>query len=388
MVWRRLNQQLTARRGGAPFWALSLIILVWVVGRILWVSYTPEWPQHVAAHWAMIDYGDRAIAALPKLRKDPKTDEVTAAAAAVSAIRYDLTRHGQIVSSYAVRTAAADILKADSVDAAESAEGELFHNHSTEISAAPAGDVVGIAIRDVSNATAIYPHDVAIEQQETRFSNYSWLNLRSSNGQRDAFDQLPLSMAAKGRDWTGQSGTIFAYRISDDPQKQIAVYGRLSSALDISGESQVAIGVQYRPSAQLPVDFHIEREYSLNSSENGQTAFFVTSGLSKQLSTGEMIIDGFLQAGGKIGVRDSHFYDASLLLRHQTTLKRNSQLLVGAGAWAKGNGVSSRVAIGPHISLSMSAGTAAANISLAWQHQITGDGVSENGAMITISSGF
>lgn len=202
-----------------------------------------------------------------------------------------------------------------------------------------------------------------------RWSGSAWLLARGDLGQP--------SLAPGGTLGGSQAGGRLLYRLD----RHWSLSARAYLPLRRPQGAEVAVGVDWRPFASIPLSLLAERRQAIEN--EGRSAFSITAygGFSHALGS-RFRIDGYAQAGF-VGLR-SHdaFVDGSL--RTVATLGRFE---VGAGAWGAAQPGASRIDVGPSVSYRLPT-RSAVRIEADWRFRIVGDARPASGPALVLAADF
>jgi hypothetical protein len=203
-----------------------------------------------------------------------------------------------------------------------------------------------------------------------RWSGSAWLLARDDFGQP--------SLAPGGTLGGSQAGGRLLYRLD----RHWSLSARAYLPLRRPAGAEIAVGVDWRPFASIPVSLLAERRQAIGN--EGRSAFSVTAygGFSRAIGKG-FRVDGYAQAG-VVGLRSRDaFVDGSV--RAVATLGR---LEVGGGAWGAAQPGASRFDVGPSISYRLPLARTAVRIEADWRVRIAGDANPSSGPALVLATDF
>ena len=148
------------------------------------------------------------------------------------------------------------------------------------------------------------------------------------------------------------------------------------------GGAEAAAGLDWQPSARLPVHVLAERRQALGG--EGRSAFGLTlyGGLSRDLPRG-FRINAYGQAG-LVGLRARDpFADGSV--RVSAPL---GPIEIGGGAWAAAQPGAARVDAGPSVSWRLPGRAAAIRLQADWRFRLAGEAAPGSGPALTLAADF
>lgn len=167
---------------------------------------------------------------------------------------------------------------------------------------------------------------------------------------------------------------------------RLAVTGRLSVAHSLPSERELAAGLKWRPSLDIPVSVIAERRFRQDRPD--AVAFFASGGWSDARLPLQFRLDGFGQAGVVSGSSGGVFVDAMLQARRPVGKIGPVGLSVGAGAWAGGQDEVLRVDMGPSVAADVPLAGAQVRLEASWRLRVAGNAPPGNGPAITLSTSF
>ena len=162
----------------------------------------------------------------------------------------------------------------------------------------------------------------------------------------------------------------------------MSLSGRAYLPLRRTSQAEVAAGIDWQPSARLPV--HIVAERRQNVGGAGRSAFALTAygGVSGRLPAG-LRGEAYVQAG-VVGTRSRDlFVDVSA--RVSAPL---GPVEIGGSVWGAAQPGASRLDAGPHISYRLPVRDANIRVQADWRFRIAGDAAPGSGPALTIGMDF
>ncbi len=221
------------------------------------------------------------------------------------------------------------------------------------------------------------------EQAGSRWSMDAWLLLRRGG--------VGLPAGALGPSYgASQAGAVLRYRLALGSPHKPSLYLRASSAIGTMREQEVALGLSARPVARLPLVTAVEARISRRpgSSEVRPAALAITE--IPPLHLGATLRAEVYGQGGYVGgSQPTAFADGQVRLDRSLAHFNLAELRAGAGAWAGAQKGSSRVDMGPGITIGAPVSrTASMRLALDWRFRVAGNAAPESGPALTLSAGF
>ena len=206
-----------------------------------------------------------------------------------------------------------------------------------------------------------------------RWSGSAWLLLRRDGG---------ASLAPGGVLGGSQAGARVAYRINDDIRSPLALSVRAYVPLRRPSGAEAAVGLDWQPSASIPVRLLVERRQRLG--RDGRSAFAITAyGGGAVGLGGGWRLEGYGQAG-IVGARSRDvFVDGSARV-----LRSLGPVEVGGALWGAAQPNAARVDAGPQLALPFRAAGASLRLSAEYRFRIAGDARPASGPALTLGVDF
>ena len=211
----------------------------------------------------------------------------------------------------------------------------------------------------------------------SRLSVSAWAFVRGGGGPQ---------LAPGGTLGGSQMGGRFSYRLNGNPARPLSLSGRLYSPLNRPQAAEVALGVEWKPVAAVPVRLLAERRQALG--QEGKSAFSVLAhgGVADLKLAGPLRVNAYAQAG-IVGLRSRDlFADGSAVVG--LPLDDRGILAVGAGAWAAAQPGTSRLDVGPSLSVRVPVADRSIRVSADWRVRIKGKASPGSGPALTIGTDF
>ncbi|WP_339826762.1 hypothetical protein [uncultured Parasphingorhabdus sp.] len=230
--------------------------------------------------------------------------------------------------------------------------------------------------------------NLAAKQGGNGLQGYAWVFARQVSPRGEPQSRGGGSIISNGQYGGSQAGVILSYPILAKPDPEIAVYGRLTTALAPLAQEEAALGVRLRPVQALPFSIHAEKRLDADSGGDRGTAFYIAGGTGPDPIIENILLETYGQAGYVLGEYDSYFFDGSATLQRPVAGSGRKKLYFGAGVWAGGERKITRLDIGPRAEIRVPVGATSARLSVDWRVRVAGNARPENGLAITVSTGF
>jgi hypothetical protein len=209
-------------------------------------------------------------------------------------------------------------------------------------------------------------------------AGYTYSFWRFANGSSNAL--------APGAQYGGsQSGIILTVDPFGDPKQGVAVLAR--GAITPNGkEKELALGLRWKPLANIPVSLTAERRFQANAPDRFAT--YLAGGIDARPVIGKLKADGFAQAGFVSGKDGGGFFDVQAKLTHPLTHIRDTPITIGVGSRAGGQRDVARLDVGPTIGTHIAVAKTLVIVQLDWRMRIAGNARPKDGLALTLSSGF
>lgn len=223
---------------------------------------------------------------------------------------------------------------------------------------------------------------------------------RSGKSAKRPFDIYAYSFWRRGSAQTGtlgngQYGGSQSALITDVPllrfgadrnTARLALTGRLAVAHGAPRERELAAGLKWRPSIDIPVNISVERRFRQDRPD--AFAVFVAGGQSQIVLPLKFRLDGYGQAGVVSGKLGGAFADMMLQARRPVGRVGPANVIVGAGAWAGGQDKVLRVDVGPSVAAVVPVAGAQFRLEASWRLRVAGNADPGNGPAVSLSTSF
>jgi len=210
-------------------------------------------------------------------------------------------------------------------------------------------------------------------QSARRWSGSAWLLARGDGA---------AALAPGGTLGGSQAGARLLYRINGDAARPLSLSGRVYVPLRRMAGSEAALGLDWRPSAIVPIHLLVERRQRLG--REGRSAFSATiyGGGSADLGRGWRL-DGYAQAG-VVGTRSRDaFVDGSARVSRAL-----GPIEAGAAVWGAAQPGAARLDFGPHVTAPIQTRGATLRLSAEYRFRIMGDARPATGPALTLGVDF
>jgi hypothetical protein len=202
-----------------------------------------------------------------------------------------------------------------------------------------------------------------------RWSGSAWLLARGNGG---------AALAPGGTLGGSQAGARLLYRLGGDAARPLSLSGRVYMPLRRTRGAEAALGLDWRPSAAVPIHLLIERRQRLGREGRSAFSFTAHGGSSADLGRGWRL-DGYAQAG-IVGTRSRDaFVDGSARVSRPF-----GPIEAGAAVWGAAQPGAARLDAGPHVTLPIRTRGTALRLSAEYRFRITGDARPASGPALTL----
>lgn len=231
-----------------------------------------------------------------------------------------------------------------------------------------------IATAAIGNPLVPLTASAAAVSRPSRWSGSAWLFAREGSGPQ---------LATGGTLGGSQAGARLLYRLDDDPARPLSISARVSGPLESRG-AEAALGIEYKPSATLPVHILVERRQALQREGRSAFALLAYGGILDRKLAGPVLLDAYAQAG-MVGLNSRDlFADGAARI----SIAPAENLKIGGGLWAAAQPGVARIDIGPQASIRLPLRRASVSLSAEWRLRIAGDATPASGPAVTLSTGF
>jgi len=223
-------------------------------------------------------------------------------------------------------------------------------------------------------------HPASASRRAPRWSGSIWLFARPEDGRS--------GLAAAGQLGGSQAGARMAYRLTDPETGSLALAARLSSPLRDRDGAEAALGLDWRPVAEVPFRLSAERRIAIGPDGRDAWSLYAAGGFWRGGLPAELEMDGYGQAG-VVGARSRDlFADGALRIGRAIPLANGKRLVLGGGAWGAAQPGVSRIDIGPRVALSLPLAGTTVTGAVDWRIRVAGHASPDSGAAFTIATDF
>lgn len=213
----------------------------------------------------------------------------------------------------------------------------------------------------------------ALPPRGSRWSGSGWLLLRREAGGR--------ALAPGGTLGGSQAGLRLLYRLNDDPARALSISARVYLPLRRADGAEVAIGLNWQPAPELPLQLLAERRQAIG--DDGRSAFALTLHGGHSARLAGLRIDAYGQAG-IVGLRSRDlFADGALRVAAPA-----GPVELGGGLWGSVQPGAARLDAGPQVVLPLRAARAGLRLAAEYRFRIAGDAAPGSGPVLTLGTGF
>lgn len=210
---------------------------------------------------------------------------------------------------------------------------------------------------------------------ERRLRGSAWLFVRD--------DVAGQALAPGGTLGGSQAGLRLTYRVNNDTGRPVSLSARTYLPLARPAGAEVAVGVDWRPVASLPVHILAERREAIGREGRSDFSLMVHGGIDRPLARGRLRLEAYGQAG-VVGTRRGDLF-ADGAARLTTAL---GPLQLGGGVWGGAQPGAERLDVGPHASLQVPVADQRIRISAEWRFRVAGDAAPQSGPAVTLATDF
>ena len=186
-----------------------------------------------------------------------------------------------------------------------------------------------------------------------------------------------------------QAGLIATYRLGEKNTAP-AILARVSSDIDSFRNSELALGLRWRPFEKIPLSLTAEQRFR-NGSPDAFAAYFAGGYEAKRLPFKTRLLvygqAGFVVAG-KGKRKRNYFYDGNASIERQIVSRGKAKLSIGAGAWAGGQRGVNRVDVGPTAAIDFGFAQTDFRLSADYRFRATGNASPKSGPAVTLSASY
>lgn len=170
-----------------------------------------------------------------------------------------------------------------------------------------------------------------------------------------------------------------------DPARRLAVYGRVSSALEQPG-AEAAFGLDWRPTP-LPVHLIAEQRVPIDRGRGGPTLGVIGGQGPSRLIAG-FTLESYGEAGVILRDGGVGFADGAARVSHGVARLRRVALTLGGGIWGAVQPGARRLDIGPTLVADVPVAARHLRLSVDWRARVTGNARPASGPALTLGADF
>ena len=204
----------------------------------------------------------------------------------------------------------------------------------------------------------------------SRWFGSAWLLARDGRGR--------AVLAPGGTLGGSQAGARLLYRVGTG----VSLSGRGYLPLRRTAEAEIAAGIDWQPSARLPIHVLAERRQDIGGAGRSAFALTVYGGVSGGLPAG---LRG--EAYGQAGIVGTRSRDLVVDATARVSLPVG-RVEVGGSAWGAAQPGAARLDAGPHVAYRLPVEGANLRIQADWRFRIAGDAAPGSGPALTVGLDF
>lgn len=188
-----------------------------------------------------------------------------------------------------------------------------------------------------------------------------------------------------GRLGGSQAGLRLDYDLMPASASRVAMYSRLSSALNRPASPEGAVGLAWQPARSVPLTIAAERRVALGEGARDANAVFAVGGFGPRPVLGKVEAEAYAQAGIVGFNQRDLFADGKLSLLapvSRTPVRTGISLSGGAQPQVE------RLDLGPEVQLRLPLPRAASRLSIEWRERVAGQASPSSGLAVTLGGDF
>lgn len=186
-----------------------------------------------------------------------------------------------------------------------------------------------------------------------------------------------------------QSGAMLRYRLGDGRADSPLLFARASRALVDGGETELGLGLGWRPLASLPIAAYADLR--VTDGQGGRlvrpAAYLVTEFAPWRIDE-RIEAEAYLQAGYVAGDFATPFVDGQARIERRMARFGDAELRLGPASWGGAQDGAARLDLGPSASLRFAIRDVPVRLSVDYRFRVAGEAEPGSGAAVTIVSGF
>ncbi len=186
-----------------------------------------------------------------------------------------------------------------------------------------------------------------------------------------------------------QGGVRLDYRLWRAGTRSLALYGRVTRALERPFAEQAALGLALRPAEGVPMTLHAERRQRLGAGGRSGFTLFAAGGIGPRPIAPAIDLEGYVQAG-VVGLPGAAgFADGRMALGYRLTPRAQAaDLAVGIAVSGGAQPGAARLDIGPELRLRLPVAGGHLRLSAEWRQRIGGAARPASGPALALVADF
>lgn len=383
------------RGTGAPLRIFFLVSMIWILGRVAWGSDITYDPMISSTGHADPEHSIIAgVLAMDPIVRTPQRVYADWPKEQVKLTRFDFIAIDGPTSEY-LRSWTALSLTRNGLTSNQANRNNVSIPHTAAVNLARNNFVL-------PERCCGYPNDEMPQNKAVRslgrnqklgifgpnLSAYFWLFARSGSsiGLTNPFG---TALQPSGSQYGGsQAGGILTYRLVGNQSRNLSAYSRISSALAVKGQGEVAIGAKIKPIKGLPISIYAESRIRESTSDRHAEAVFVAGGSGPDEIMHNAFLETYGQAGYVFQKNGSYFFDGSASIQKKLMGAGAGQISLGGAVWAGGQEGANRLDMGPRVNIDVPFGDSNIRASVDWRQRVAGNAEPDSGLAVSLSTGF
>lgn len=263
---------------------------------------------------------------------------------------------------------------------AASPSSPFLRGREPDAAFAPAREVASATSPSGAGSLAAPALTAWVAGRDSPWSLSAWMLWRPDGGASLA--QAPLLGGSQG-------GVRLDYRLWRAGTRSLALYGRLTRALERPFAEEAALGLALRPVEGVPVTLHAERRQRLGAGGRSGFALFAAGGIGPQPVAAAVELEGYAQAG-VVGLPGAAgFADGRMTLGYRLTPPaRTADLVVGVAVSGSAQPGAARLDVGPELRLRLPVAGGHLRLSAEWRQRVAGSARPASGPALALVADF
>lgn len=374
------------RGDGRPLRFVALVISAWIAGRIWMLA--PLYPP------ASLDKNAQQVAVISltsaKMRNEPASTMPHAAAVKASGAAPWIVTAPRQTGGAQPEPAPTLGWQTVALDAVLSANLGYYRRKVT-LAGYASGDATGsgngLSAVQQGELLASFPAGKLPTSDTARWSGSAWAFWRPATGATGTAGGGQLSPTLGG----SQAGLRIDWRPFANAPRDLALYGRLSSALARPAAAEAAVGIGLKPIDTVPVRIAVEQRLAASPGGRTAAAAYVAGGGANRIAAVGIDAEAYVQAGVVGLTRRDAFVDGALsATRDVAQLSTDSRVSVGAALSGGAQPGAARVDIAPLARIRFTPDGSGTHFRLQaeWRTRVAGTAQPKSGLAITFSTDF